>query len=233
MLNSKKINFIPTFQSKKYWSILDTPSPMRKFLPVWYKEAKFFKNNNQFSEDIGNNLTFKSCVPFLDAMSAGYAFTLPTDVQVVQVEGSPRLSWGIDVPCVVPREIEPSLPTPIGCSQLHFAWMFEFGIDLPKGYSVLFTHPLNRHDLPFVTSSGLVSEGVPWGGKFSFWVKEGFEGIIPFGTPVVQLIPFKREDWVSERHEHLSEQVQENKLKFLRHGYGYYKKFVHKKQGFN
>jgi hypothetical protein len=31
--------------------------------------------------------------------------------------------------------------------------------------------------------------------QFPFIIDEGFEGIIPAGTPIVQVIPFKREDW--------------------------------------
>jgi hypothetical protein len=30
---------------------------------------------------------------------------------------------------------------------------------------------------------------------FPFFIKEGFEGIIPAGTPIVQVIPLKREQW--------------------------------------
>ena len=33
---------------------------------------------------------------------------------------------------------------------------------------------------------------------FPLFVKENFEGIIPKGTPVAQIIPFKREPWKAQ-----------------------------------
>jgi hypothetical protein len=31
-----------------------------------------------------------------------------------------------------------------------------------------------------------------------FFLREGFTGVIPAGTPFVQILPFKRENWTSE-----------------------------------
>jgi hypothetical protein len=30
------------------------------------------------------------------------------------------------------------------------------------------------------------------------WIKEGFEGVIEAGTPLIQLTPFKRDNWKTE-----------------------------------
>ena len=47
-----------------------------------------------------------------------------------------------------------------------------------------------------------------WGNKYNFlpinlpfFLKEGFEGIIPKGTPIAQIMPFKREPWNSEKED--------------------------------
>jgi hypothetical protein len=62
-------------------------------------------------------------------------------------------------------------------------------------------HPLNRVDLPFITISGIIdfdkSIHAPIG-NIPFFIKKGFTGTIPAGTPMFQMIPFKREDWKSE-----------------------------------
>ena len=34
-----------------------------------------------------------------------------------------------------------------------------------------------------------------------FYIKEGFEGIIPEGTPIMQIIPFLRENWVLKKNK--------------------------------
>jgi hypothetical protein len=78
----------------------------------------------------------------------------------------------------------------------------------PKGYSILYTHPLNRHDLPFRTFSGVVeSDNYDLPVNFPFQLiislKENENLIVPKGTPVVQFIPIKRENW---NHEKIVEQ---------------------------
>ena len=53
-------------------------------------------------------------------------------------------------------------------------------------------------DLPFQTLSAVVDtdkHNVPT--HFPFFMKHGFEGKIPLGTPIVQIIPFKRQEWKS------------------------------------
>jgi dUTPase len=40
-----------------------------------------------------------------------------------------------------------------------FAWGALFGVGTEKSECVLITHPLNRHDLPFVTTSGIIDSG--------------------------------------------------------------------------
>jgi len=61
---------------------------------------------------------------------------------------------------------------------------------------LLFTHPLNRYDLPFYCSSAIVDTDI-WGLPtfIPFFLKRGFSGIIPKGTPLFQMIPIKRDDW--------------------------------------
>jgi hypothetical protein len=32
-------------------------------------------------------------------------------------------------------------------------------------------------------------------GMMPFWIRKGFSGVIPKGTPFMQILPFKRETW--------------------------------------
>ena len=67
--------------------------------------------------------------------------------------------------------------------------------------ALVITHPLNRNDLPWIVLSGVVDADVhplrP--GNMPLFIKENFEGIIPKGTPIFQLIPFKRENWEKQK----------------------------------
>jgi hypothetical protein len=60
-------------------------------------------------------------------------------------------------------------------------------------------------------------------------IKEGFEGLIPKGTPFMQMIPFKRDDWKSEFKEHdFKDQLLANVVHSSFWGV-YHKQFWHKK----
>jgi hypothetical protein len=72
-------------------------------------------------------------------------------------------------------------------------------VELPEGYSALYTQPFNRFELPFLTTSGIVdNDKVHLPGTMPFFVLKGVAGILPAGTPYAQIIPFKREHWESE-----------------------------------
>ena len=59
--------------------------------------------------------------------------------------------------------------------------------------------PINHFELPWVTVGGIIdSDKVTTSGLIPFFLKEGFTGVVPAGTPYLQIIPFKREDWESE-----------------------------------
>jgi hypothetical protein len=70
-------------------------------------------------------------------------------------------------------------------------WM----IRAAPGYSLLFVPPLNRPDPRFTCMSGMVdSDGYFEYVNFPFLFNEpNFHGIIPAGTPLVQVIPIKRD----------------------------------------
>jgi hypothetical protein len=98
---------------------------------------------------------------------------------------------------------------------------------LPKGYSALFTHPLNRFDLPFFTASGIVDADYGMGGGgVSFCIDKNFEGVIPAGTPIVQIFPFKRDDWKSEYLQNTKEIVWNPRKNIS----GWYRKNVWKRK---
>jgi hypothetical protein len=81
-------------------------------------------------------------------------------------------------------------------------------IEAPEGYSLLFTHPVNRFDLPFTTLTGIVDCDAyhdAWINFPAHWLDAAFEGVLPRGTPVAQCLPVKRETW-SARVEAFTEE---------------------------
>lgn len=197
---TKRISFMPMNEDV---SKFDPPKPAKSYVPDWYKKAKRFRSGKMqiLDSDGGINKDIKLCVPFLDALTTGYVLTLPVDLLVQRRGNEVGFFWN-EAPSIVeirPKDMASTLPRPSGHDHDLYAWHTYWAVSVPQGYSCVFTHPLNRFDLPFTTTSGIVdSDGFSLGGEIPFFLKENFEGTIPAGTPIMQIIPFKREGWQSE-----------------------------------
>ena len=239
MTDPNIIKFTPAFTG--YEHRLTPPQPAVRNVPEWYKSlAKFDKSNDDITLGVKNNIgadgamvATKMCMPFFDALTGGYHYVLEDDVHVDQTKsGKPIISWDGEV-MMVDKRPTIELPVPDGCHPIHYGWRMNWYYETPPGYSVLITHPMNRYDLPFYTMSGVVESDI-WGLPVftAFFLKKNFIGTIPKGTPIFQIIPFKRENWERElcetdadleRHEFMAE----NRRSRL---YGYYKETAWKKK---
>ncbi len=204
MLNKQpKIKFIPELE---VYEVLEAhPKPASTFIPQWFKDMPEKVDpslKDKLLPSTNLNSTLKHCSPFLDSLTAGYIIPLPADVQVSNEPGSHKFSWGTTFRLVEPHIIEqaPTLPCPKEYDLVPYKWVGTHVIQTPPGYSVLITHPLNQTDLPFWSFSGVVDTDTYSFSSvsFPFYIRKDFEGIIKKGTPIAQIIPFKREDWVSE-----------------------------------
>jgi hypothetical protein len=172
--------------------------PMVRNTPEWYQRANRFVKDKTGKEWPG----IKHCLPFLDGLTIGYGVFLAEDVWVeIQEDGSPLIKHNNKERGPVnnrPPEVTDPSPHPPGCYPEHYIWGLPVSIEIPQGYSALFTHPLNRWDLPFVSTSAIVDDYNCPGANMAFHLKIGFEGKIPAGTMIAQVIPFRREEWVSK-----------------------------------
>ena len=184
---------------------LPPPVPAAQGVPDWLKAmpAMAFSAINQRDEE-----TVKRCPPFIDAMTSGFLLPLICDVRIENGE----MIWDNEIP---PGGTLDFPRSPIGyhdAGQVTGTPLFESGrllvkfhnlwtIEAPEGYSVFFTHPVNRFDLPFTTLSGLVDcddYKHNWIHFPAHWHDTNFTGVLPKGTPVAQCIPVKRESWVAQ-----------------------------------
>lgn len=185
-------------------------------IPKWYKEIPNFINEDIHTPTINNqgNLTLKMCPPFLDALSSGYMIVLPFDIYVHKNSHNVKFQWELKDVNFIESHSElqyPGFKIPEEFEKDAYKFNTTHIIEPPSGYSLLFTHPLNRVDLPFLSLSGIVDSD-----KFNilpinipFLIKKDFTGIIKKGTPISQVIPIKREPW-----DHLIEPHDRNKSEF-------------------
>jgi hypothetical protein len=145
---------------KELDGLIPPPVPAAHGLPTWLKAMPSTALSGLMA---GEDNTVKRCPPFVDAMTCGFLIPLICDVKVENGE----FTWDNELP---PGGAVDFLRSPIGLHdpgqvtgtplfdaeqfviKFHNLWT----IEAPKGYSLLFTHPVNRFDLPFTTLTGLV-----------------------------------------------------------------------------
>jgi hypothetical protein len=199
-----------SFTSNRYWlneNSTSRPEPTIKNIPEWFRKADRFAINPQTGkpwinpQDGGKVPTWKACPAIFDVMGTGYFLKTPCDIEFLLDENEKISCKVFDKKYqdfCTPRLPLPQFQAPMGYHEEHFAWWADWGVKVPEGYSILYTHPLNRYDLPFVTTNGVIdSDKVELLGTMPFFIFNGWTGILPAGTPYMQLIPFKRENWES------------------------------------
>lgn len=218
-MNQKQIiKFVPNTREADILQI--QVSPATKHIPEWYKKIPQYIPPDKEPKLIQglNNSTVKNCTPFLDAMSSGYILELSADILVSWNGDIPAFNWRDTNILITDHSLEQffGIPTPEDCIAVVLKWHNEWGIETPKGYSLLCTHPVNRFDLPWQGITGVVdTDGYSLPIQFPFFVKKGWSGVIEKGTPLVQLIPFKRDNWESSIEEY-DEKEQRRKTNSFR-----------------
>lgn len=176
---------------------LPHPVPASRAVPEWFKHMPMNRTPEPATGFDGR--TAKMCMPFLEAMTAGYVILLPCDVHLEMLAPG-KLRYQSEFGIAGAHAPGQSEGTPfMNMPVLKFInpWV----IRTPPGYSTLFTAPLNRHDTPVTPLSGLVETDtyyrevhipsvvhMPPGSSFT----------MKAGTPLVQVIPVRRETWTSE-----------------------------------
>jgi hypothetical protein len=225
----KKINIEFISKNKDMLDILPKPCPASNNLPEWYKSMPLYTKDKKHVYDNGDpNSTIKNCMPFFDGMTAGYHIPLPSDVWIDNEDGDLKFKWAIDDMDVIQTHLAEQhnlYPTPEGYMIHLFKWINPWIIKTPKGYSCLFTHPLHYDDLPFKCLSAVVdTDKHPTNINFAFFLKKNFHGFIPQGTPIIQVIPFKREKYNSIYHSN-HEKLDIMWKKAKTHFFNRYKRF--------
>lgn len=190
------IEFIPS--SKDVERFVNYPEVASKSIPDWYKEIKndVYKELKFKNQQVVNK-NLKMCMPFLDAFTTGYIQKTWCDIQIENNNGIVTYTYPVD-PHIIDHRDSINISIDNMFYKTEFVWKTPWVPKLPKGYSCLFTHPLNQIDLPFITLSGVIDSDLffhtPFG-NIPFYIKNNFSGTIPCGTPMYQIIPFKRENW--------------------------------------
>lgn len=174
--------------------VIAPPVPARGYLPDWFRKLAAVDDSVASRTDTG--LTVKRCLPFLDAMTTGWILPLAATVRIEISQGGARVDAGWDFDRVLvsnhgPHQVAGNPRSPRPPCKFHNFWT----IATPPGWSCLFVNPLNRPNGVFEVAAGIVDTDTyraPIHFPFFATGEDGLH-VIEKGSPLVQVIPFRRD----------------------------------------
>ena len=191
------------FHLVREWEGLDIPSPFpaSKGVPPWMKHLTPEAEREDYQ-------TVKRCIPFLDAMTAGYIIPLPFDLTIAITPTGNQLLWKneeekdrLSKYTIVESHDSSQYPgapfSQFKVIKFYNPWI----IETSPNTSCMFVPPLNRPELPYVPLSGIVDTDQYFNTVNLPCVFPGLavghQIELKMGTPMIQVIPFKRQEWKS------------------------------------
>ena len=196
-------NIIEFYCDPDLYGVLPEPKLASKCVPDWFKRVKPHTPNREPGGFKG--LSVKKCLPVLDAMSLGYIIPLQGDIHIVsnhdlsvikahEKQGAHQI---VDKHPYIQVNSE-AWP---GFKQDPLKFINHWHIKTKPGWSCYFCAPVNHFGSPFTCISGVVdTDKYPQTINFpALWNVPNYDDTIPAGTPLVQVIPFKREKMVEPK----------------------------------
>lgn len=191
--------------SERTLAFAPKPIPASKALPEWYKSQPASLNEEELIPKGLMSSTIKRCMPIFDYITAGYVITIPCDLYI-DATNPEKIEWSVPMPMksfandmIATHAPEQYSHYPIDTTKYHkqlFRIMPFWSVKTDPGYSTLFMHPTHKDPVPFLTFGGLIdTDNFITDGHLSMLIEKDFKGIIKQGTPFVQVIPIKRENW--------------------------------------
>lgn len=180
------------------------PYPASRNIPDWYKNLAIeCTTNDPQSPTLP---TIKRCPPFLEAITSGYIIPLADDIQFT-TDARGNLSFACKHDIVHTHDPGQYKGTPFG-STVIVKFINLWIIRTPPGYSTLLVQPMNRFHIPFMMLSGVV-ETDSWYLEIHFpsicQLPPNANYLMKKGTPLMQAIPFQRQQWQSAAAEYEKE----------------------------
>ena len=174
--------------------IIPAPVRAKTALPDWFRKLPPVTEARVSTNDSG--LTVKRCMPFLDAMATGWVIGLAATarMEILDKGQTVNCGWDFDRTLVsnhASHQVAGNPREPLPPCKFHNYWT----IRTPPGWSCLFVPPLNRPNGVFEVVAGVVDTDTYQSEIHFPFFATGEDGlhVLERGTPIVQVIPFRRE----------------------------------------
>lgn len=174
--------------------VIAPPVAAVKAMPDWFRALPAIDHATLSAHD--NGMTIKRCMPFLDALSAGWIIPLAATVRLEVTESGRKVDcgWEFDRTMISNHSQQqvgghPRLPSPP--MKFHNHWT----IVTPVGWSCLFVAPLNQPHPAFDVLAGIVDTDTYRSQVHFPFFPPAADGTytIEAGTPLIQVFPFRRD----------------------------------------
>ncbi len=175
--------------------VIAPPFPAKSYLPTWFRRLP--PRDNAVVGPTNTGLTVKRCMPFLDAMTTGWIIPIAATVRIEIAEGGTRVDTGWDFDrTMVSNHAKHQIKGHPYASRPPCKFHNYWTIQTPPGWSCLFIDPLNRPNGVFELVAGVVDTDTYHSEVHFPFFATGADGLhtIEKGTPLVQVIPFRRSD---------------------------------------
>ena len=203
--NKNAVQFVSSLP--KMVNVFPEPEPASMNVPDWYKKQLSYHENDKTPKNGSQTLTIKKCMAISDAMLSGYVLKAPCDIYIDTTnEEDPVYQMANNLtfsrPITGSHEEYQYNEMPIDKDfyvkkllRVNMIWL----VKTMPGYSCMFLNPLLGDKSPLNAIPGVIDTDTFYPvGLFSFLVKKNYKGTIKKGTPLLQVIPFKREDYSHE-----------------------------------
>jgi len=210
------------------WDNIAKPYPAKKVIPQWLRD--------QIGDFPDGGKSIKKCQPFLDGLTTGYIIPFPDDAYI-------RLEGKYDFAITGPGG---RFLSSHGPDQYNNAWfkdrlVIKFGnpwiVTTPENYSSYVFHPNGTNTKPFYSIPAVIDTdcyyqtiSIPF---ICTETRIGSELTIKKGTPMCQILPFKRETWNMEVGNSNFDLWQEENKKLWDDPTDYYLKNIKQKKDFS
>lgn len=176
------------------------PKPAKLSIPDWYKTSLSYRNNKKevYLDDRGyTSSTIRKCMPVYDAITAGYIIFSQFDLEISGSKFNKKYKWSFPEAITSHSRWQLGNFPDVKDDENIPKWANPWAIRTPRGYSCMFINPMNRAKSPLKFFEGVVdTDKYTAPVNFPFFLQdENWEGILSAGTPLIQVIPFKRESY--------------------------------------
>ena len=216
----------------KYFPIV----PAKDCLPEWYSKLKANEPNISKCMPVRDMITAGYIIPNAYEQEAGTVFNNETQIheaeRIYPVEAIGQF-WTVLNQMTAPNTGHTHDQCPVeidGRKKSYFKINLPWRIKTPAGYSCIFMQPFYQFNKDFTLMPGIIDTDEFDLNQVNFpCYVNGDEGSIKVGQPLVQIIPFKRDEWTHNLT--FQETSTGSKMNFFLHNM--YKRAFHKKKKYN